>query len=72
MYHMIKNAKKIYNLKSITGIASEWVNDVYIFSCNKKTQSVCSPTHSKTGNKRFFSTKKINLNVVFAGENKMK
>lgn len=60
MYHMIKNAKKIYNLKSITGIASEWVNDVYIFSCNKKTQSVCSPTHSKTGNERFFWLKIFN------------
>lgn len=36
MYYMIKNVKKIYNLKFIIGIVFEWVNDVYIFLCNKK------------------------------------
>lgn len=58
MYHMIKNAKKIYNLKSITGIASEWVNDVYIFSCNKK-HNLCAHLHiAKLGIKDFFRLKK--------------
>lgn len=36
-----KNAKKIYNLKSITGIASEWVNEVYIYVHARNKNTIC-------------------------------